>query len=241
MRVNNPLNALTHKTTIIFDLDGTLVDSAPDLANAINAMLVKLNRLPFSGKLIHEWVGNGAKILVERALSGQREIDDTLESEYCAQALSIFLAYYKQHACVQTSLYEGVTSTLDTLKNRGYQLHIVTNKPLEFVGPILESLEIAHYFEMILGADSLPKKKPHPMPLLHVCDSHSVSIENCVMVGDSQNDILAASAINMQSIAVTYGYNYGEDIADNNPSVVCDTFSQLLTCLPQIILTDKSH
>jgi phosphoglycolate phosphatase len=232
MTVNKLGAVLTEKTTIIFDLDGTLVDSAPDLSNAINAMLIALKREVFPTQIIHDWVGNGAKVLVERALSGQREISKDLDEKYCAKALTIFLDYYQQHACVHTCLYNGVASTLSTLIERGYQLHIVTNKPLIFVTPILKKLAINEYFEMILGADCLPKKKPDPMPLSHVCQTHHVNIEHCVMVGDSQNDILAANAINMDSIAVTYGYNYGEDITDNNPSVVCDEFSQLLQHLP---------
>lgn len=234
MQDANKQQILTAKTTIIFDLDGTLVDSAPDLANSVNAMLTSLNRDSFDSDTIHGWVGNGAKILVERALSGQLEIDTNLDEEYCAYALAIFLDHYQQNVCVDTQLYDGVKLTLNTLKERGYNLHIVTNKPLMFVKPILDTLDIVDCFNMVLGADSLPKKKPDPMPLAHICNEHDVSIGNCVMVGDSQNDILAANAIEMESIAVTYGYNYGKDIREHKPTVVCDQFSDLLNYLPAL-------
>lgn len=234
MKNSNTNQTLATKTTVIFDLDGTLVDSAPDLANSINAMLTTLNRTPFSSDTIHGWVGNGAKILVERALSGQLVINDDLDEDYCAKALAIFLKHYQENVCVDTQLYDGVAATLTTLKERGYQLHIVTNKPLQFVKPILDKLAIVDCFELVLGADSLPKKKPDPMPLAHVCEQGDVAIEQCVMVGDSQNDILAANALEMESIAVSYGYNYGKDIREHNPTVVCDNFSQLLNHLPSL-------
>ena len=225
---------LSSKTTIIFDLDGTLVDSVPDLASSVNAMLTTLNLKNFPIDTIRSWVGNGAKILVERALSGQREIEQALDVQYGMRALEIFLAHYRDNVCVDTCLYDDVKNTLKTLKQRGYILHIVTNKPLEFVSPILTTLEIEKSFDMILGADSLPKKKPDPLPLSHLCHAHGLTVDECLMVGDSKNDILAANAIKMQSVAVTYGYNYGENINEHKPTLVCDTFSQLLHYLPAL-------
>ncbi len=110
----------------------------------------------------------------------------------------------------------------------GYRLAIVTNKPFAFVEPILEGLKLTGLFELILGGDSLTQKKPDPMPLLHVCTTLGVAVEACVMVGDSKNDILAANACSMQSLGVTYGYNYGEDINSYNPDVVVDDFADIL-------------
>lgn len=225
---------LLKKTHLIFDLDGTLVDSVPDLATAVNRMLDSLGLAPFPVTVIRGWVGNGAKILVERALSGQRAISHELNDDYAKEALAIFMEHYRQQACVDTMLYQGVNDTLTQLQQRGYQMHIVTNKPLEFVQPIIDSLGISHYFSMILGADSLPKKKPDPLPLSHICQTKQIDIEECVMVGDSHNDILAANAIGMESIALTYGYNYGEDIRLHEPTVVCEYFHDLLASLPMI-------
>ncbi|MGB1298833.1 MAG: phosphoglycolate phosphatase [Psychrobium sp.] len=222
------------KSDILFDLDGTLVDSVPDLASAVNAMLMQLECAQFSEATIRSWVGNGAKTLVERALSGNANIAADLDNDYAANALTIFLDAYQQHACVDTVLYPNVKETLAQLKQRGYHLHIVTNKPLVFVAPILENLGIDSYFKHVLGADSLAEKKPHPMPLLHVANEQKVNVESCVMVGDSHNDVLAANAAPMDSVGLTYGYNYGEDIGLHQPTAIFDHFEQLLDILPPV-------
>ena len=219
------------KEAILFDLDGTLINSGPDLALAVNHMLKTLERDTFSEDVIHGWVGNGAKTLVDRALSGQRIIDENLDALLAAKALNIFLAFYAQNLCVATVTYPNVSSTLKALKAKGYRLAIVTNKPYDFVDPILDGLGLDGLFELILGGDSLPQKKPDPAPLLHVCRTLDVNVEQCVMVGDSKNDLLAAKASGMQSAGVTYGYNYGEDIGIHNPTVIMDDFSELLELL----------
>ena len=221
----------TKKEAILFDLDGTLINSAPDLALAVNHMLKTLDCDIFSEDIIHGWVGNGAQTLVNRALSGQSEIDENLDATFAAEALNIFLTFYAQNLCVATVAYPNVTTTLKALKDAGYRLAIVTNKPFAFVEPILEGLGLDGLFEIILGGDSLAVKKPDPTPLLHVCEKLDVSVEACVMVGDSKNDILAANACGMQSVGVTYGYNYGESIGVYNPNMIIDDFSELLEAL----------
>jgi phosphoglycolate phosphatase len=221
----------SNKKVIIFDLDGTLINSAPDLSLAVNHMLQTLNRDTFSDDIIHGWVGNGAQILVQRALSGQSEIDENLDTALSAEALNIFLTFYAKNLCISTVAYPHVPVTLKILKEKGYRLAIATNKPFAFVAPILEGLELDGLFELILGGDSLPQKKPDPAPLLHVCESLGVTVEACVMVGDSKNDILAANACGMQSVGVTYGYNYGEDIGIYDPDRVIDDFGELVGLL----------
>ncbi len=220
-----------NKKVILFDLDGTLIDSAPDLALAVNHMLNALNRDTFSQDIIRYWVGNGAQVLVKRALSGQSEIDENLDPVLFEKALDIFLSFYAQNLAVTTITYPNVPSTLKSLKSMGYRLAIVTNKPFAFVEPILEGLKLTGLFELILGGDSLDQKKPDPAPLLHVCEQLNVTVEQCVMVGDSKNDILAANTCGMQSIGVTYGYNYGEDIGVFDPDVVINNFGDLLKFL----------
>jgi len=219
------------KKVIIFDLDGTLIDSAPDLALAVNHMLTSLNHEKFDEETIDGWVGNGALTLVQRALSGSREVDSTLESEFVENALKIFLEFYAQNLSVKTRLYPNVYATLTALKSRGYRLVIVTNKPFAFIAPILTALDILDFFEYFIGGDSLSEKKPSPLPLLHVCEKLEVSIEDALMIGDSKNDILAANACDMESIGVRYGYNYGEKIEDYNPSFVVDDFKEILPLL----------
>ncbi len=221
----------SNKKVILFDLDGTLIDSAPDLAVAVNYMLEVLNKATFSQDIVRYWVGNGARVLVKRALSGQSEIDANLDPVLFEKALEIFLAFYAQNLAVTTVTYPHVPATLKALKEEGYRLAIVTNKPFDFVAPILKGLSLDGLFELHLGGDSLPQKKPDPAPLLHVCDALGVTVEQCVMVGDSKNDILAANACGMQSIGVTYGYNYGEDIGVYEPSIVIDDFSDLMVAL----------
>ena len=216
-----------HKEVILFDLDGTLIDSVPDLSLAVNHMLETLHRETFSEDTIRYWVGNGAQILVKRALSGETEIDETLDQTLFEKALEIFLTFYRQNLCIDTAAYPNVTVTLHALKEKEYRLGIVTNKPFDFVGPILEGLGFHGVFDFWLGGDSLDKKKPDPLPLVHACEKMQVSIDQCVMVGDSKNDILAANACGMQNIGVTYGYNYGEDIGIHNPTFIIDDFSEL--------------
>jgi len=219
---------LKNKKLLIFDLDGTLINSAPDLARAVNYMLEKLDRETFSEEIIHGWVGNGAVTLVKRALSGSRTVATDLDEDYIAKALKIFLDYYGENLCNATVPYPNVSTTLTKLKEN-YTLAIVTNKPFAFVSPILKGLDMDDLFALILGGDSLEKKKPDPLPLLHVCETlHISSVEDSVMIGDSKNDILAANACGMDSIGVTYGYNYGEDIAVHKPTLIIDDFSKLL-------------
>ena len=220
-----------NKKLLIFDLDGTLINSALDLAIAVNYMLETLERETFSEEIIHGWVGNGALTLVKRALSGNRTVNDSLDEVYVEKVLKVFLDYYAKNLCNATVPYPHVNSTLNKLKDTGYTLAIVTNKPFKFVAPILKGLGMDGLFELILGGDSLSEKKPHPMPLLHVCERLKISVEESVMIGDSKNDILAANACDMHSVGVTYGYNYGEDIGIHQPSMIIDDFSELLKAL----------
>ncbi len=221
----------SNKEVILFDLDGTLIDSAPDLALAVNYMLKQLNRSAFSETTIRSWVGNGAQMLVKRALSGKSTIDDTIDPLLFSEALDIFLTFYGQNLSVATAPYPHVPTTLKTLREAGYRLVIVTNKPYDFIEPILEGLQLTGLFELWLGGDSLTHRKPDPLPLLHVCEKLNASVSQCVMVGDSKNDILAANAAGMQSIGVTYGYNYGEDIGLYKPDAVFDNFADIITTL----------
>ncbi|TEW51753.1 phosphoglycolate phosphatase [Psychromonas algicola] len=222
------------KKAILFDLDGTLIDSGPDLALAINHMLTSIGRDEVSSEIIHSWVGNGASILVQRGLSGQTEIDPNLDPELLEKALAIFLEFYAENLCVGTVTYPNVRSTLKILKAKGYRLAIITNKPFDFVQPILDGLDLNGLFESILGGDSLDKRKPDPLPLHYTCEKLGVTVDECVMVGDSKNDILAAHAANMQSIGLTYGYNYGEDINEHNPDISFDDFADMIAVFSEV-------
>jgi phosphoglycolate phosphatase len=218
----------SHKELLLFDFDGTLIDSVPDLAHALNHMLKTLNRETFKEDTIRFWVGNGAHTLVKRALLGKNEIDDSLDETLFEDALKIFLDFYTENVCVYTLAYPGVVETIKTLQQKGYILAIITNKPYAFINPILEGLGMSECFTLLLGADSLAQKKPHPQPLLYACENLNIKIENAIMVGDSKNDILAAHSAKMDSIGVSYGYNYGEHIEVYKPSLVVDNFMDIL-------------
>jgi len=222
---------LTGKKAILFDLDGTLIDSVPDLALALNMMLKSLGRDTFSEETIRYWVGNGAQILVKRALLGNRNEKQNVDDALFKTALKLFLNFYGTDPGGITAIYPGVPETLEAFRKKDYKLAIVTNKPYLFVGPILKNLHLDHFFEFWVGGDSLPQKKPDPALLFHASEKMDLPVEECIMVGDSKNDILAANAAGMQSIGVTYGYNYGEDISLYGPDVIVDDFSDILSCL----------
>ncbi len=220
-----------NKKLVIFDLDGTLIDSVPDLASSVNFMLKSLGREEFSEDIIRFWVGNGAEVLVKRALSGDVKIDENIDEETLKKAMTVFLNHYNENLANKTYLYPNVKETLQELKKQNYFLTIVTNKPYKFVKPILEKLEIIDYFPYYLGADSLDEKKPSPKPLLEVCKYFGVDKNKAVMVGDSKNDILAANNAKMDSIAVKYGYNYGEDISKYKPTFEVDDIFEIIKIL----------
>lgn len=217
----------TNKELIIFDLDGTLIDSVPDLALSVNHTLKSLDMDIFSEDIIRTWVGNGASTLVKRALSGSVNISEDIDTDLFQNALDIFLKFYSNNLTVSTILYPNVKETLISLKNKNYCLAIVTNKPYEFIKPILDGLELNDIFEYCIGGDSLEEKKPSPMPLLHVCKKLNISVEKSIMIGDSKNDIIAANKADMDSIALSYGYNYDEDISIYEPNIVFDNFSNI--------------
>ena len=218
------------KELVIFDLDGTLVDSVPDLAASLNHALETAGRATFAEDTIREWVGNGAKTLVMRALT-YKEPADAKESALFEKTLADFLEHYSKNLCVKSTLYPGAVELLIELKSLGFKTAIATNKPEPFVEPLLEELKIAHLFDEIAGAETAPYKKPHPAPILHICEALKTPVEKTVMVGDSKNDILAAKSANVVSVAVKHGYNYGEDIALCGPDFIIDDLTELVDIL----------
>ena len=222
---------IKQKQVLLFDLDGTLVDSAPDIALAVNRTLTDLNKIEFDEATIRQWVGNGAKVLIERALSGSTIIDKELNTVKAKHALELFLTHYQQCLCVDSVLYPGVKGGLSILKNAGFRLAIITNKPEKLIQPILLGLGTGDMFEILIGGDTLPVKKPDPAPLFLALNQLNVKAAQCLMVGDSKNDILAAKAANIDSVGLTYGYNYGEDIAQYNPQWCFNTFPEFISAV----------
>ena len=220
------------KQLLIFDFDGTLIDSVPDLADATNAMLTTLGKTPYPLNSIRNWVGNGSRMLVERALVGKIEVlEGELAKEAVDHAEQVFFDAYKNISGSKTVAYPDVDSGLRKLQAAGYKLALVTNKPIRFVPKILQSFGWQDIFSEVLGGDSLPSKKPDPAPLLHVCEALNVTPKQAVMIGDSRNDILAGQDANMDTLALSYGYNYGQDIRELNPTKAFDDFSALVDYL----------
>jgi phosphoglycolate phosphatase len=218
---------LEHPELILLDLDGTLVDSVPDLAAAVAAMMTNLG-LPIRGEAqVREWVGNGMERLVRRALVGrlEGEPDETL----FRQAFPLFQESYQRHNGTAARLYPGVRETLERLLAEGYPLGCITNKAHQFTLPLLRALGIEPCFRIVLSGDSLPEKKPHPLPLLHAAQQLGAAPENSLMVGDSVNDVRAARAAGFRIICVSYGYNHGRDIREARPDAVIDTLPELLS------------
>ena len=224
---------LPQKNVLLFDLDGTLVDSAPDLALALNRTLRDLNKTEFDENTIRCWVGTGAKVLIERALSASSSNNEPLDTALVQDALALFIENYQQCLCRESVLYDGVQEGLFTLKKAGFRLAIITNKAENFIEPILSELGINGLFELLIGGDTLTEKKPHPAQLNYALAQLNVNAEQCVMIGDSRNDILAAKSAKIDAVGLTYGYNYGEDIANYQPQWCFDSFNDLVTALKQ--------
>ncbi len=210
---------------IMIDVDGTLVDSVPDLAYCIDEMMQKLGLQKWGETKVRHWVGNGIPKLVERALTGElegRPIKDVFDIAY-----PIFLDLYEDNTAQRSYLYDGVREGLDYLKSQGYQLGCVTNKSEQFTHPLLKVLGIFNDFKIIISGDTLAKRKPDPMPLLYCAEHFNLKPEECLMLGDSVSDVKAARAAGFDIICMSYGYNHGNDIADENPDLVIDSMSQL--------------
>jgi len=217
------------KKLLIFDFDGTLIDSVPDLADATNAMLTTLGKKTYPIETIRNWIGNGSRMLVERALVGNIEVaTGALTKEETNHAEQVFFEAYKNLSGSKTVAYPDVDEGLKKLHAAGYTLALVTNKPIRFVPKILQSFGWQDLFSEVMGGDSLPVKKPDPAPLLHVCASLNVSVAQAIMIGDSRNDILAGQNANMDTLGLSYGYNYGQDIRELNPTEAFDSFADLV-------------
>lgn len=213
---------------IAFDLDGTLLDSVPDLAVAADQAVQAVGYPGVSEAQVRDYVGNGADVLVARALSQSLTINPELSTELREQARHLFDDFYAQTGHRLSHLYANVKSTLTELKNAGFTLALVTNKPSKFVPEVLEQHGIDHFFSDVIGGDTFPNKKPDPMALNWLLEKHQLTAQQMLMVGDSKNDILAAKNAGCPSFGLTYGYNHGEPIADAGPDFVADDIAALL-------------
>ena len=214
---------------ILIDVDGTLVDSVPDLAYCVDEMMKALGREPHGEAKVRDWVGNGVERLTRRALIGQ--LDGEPSDEDFAKGYPIFLELYKDNTSKRSCLYPGVREGLDYMKSQGYLLGCVTNKDSQFTIPLLKGLGIYDEFGIVVSGDTLPVKKPDPQPLLHAAAHFGVGAEDSLMLGDSKSDVTAARNAGFQIVCMSYGYNHGEDIRNYNPDAVIDSMVELKALL----------
>ncbi|WP_375751670.1 phosphoglycolate phosphatase [Vibrio sp. HN007] len=217
---------------IAFDLDGTLLDSVPDLTVAVDQAVQELGYPAITEEQVREWVGNGADVLLGRALSRSLEVSEELDPELRKKARELFNGFYASCGHNRSPLYPTVFETLIKLHEAGYKLALVTNKPGVFVPEIMEQHKIDHLFVEVIGGEDFPRRKPDPIALNWLLEKYELSAEEMLMVGDSKNDILAAKNVKCPSFALTYGYNHGEPISDSQPDFIADELAELLNILP---------
>ncbi len=196
-------------SAILIDLDGTMLHTAPELAESANRMLRDMSRPAVSQDLLMSYIGNGIVWLVKRALTGDMhaEPDVTLVEK----AMPIFEQHYSE-VLLQSKLFDGVIEGLSAMQAAGFRLGCITNKVARYTEPLLKGIGLADYFEIVLSGDSLPEKKPHPLPLLHAAQFFGVPVEQVLLIGDSLNDTIAARAAGCPVMCVPYGYNHGEPV-----------------------------
>ena len=212
----------TLPAAILFDLDGTLVDSLPDLAWAINQLLAELGRKPATLADVRTWVGDGVSVLVERCLDATGGPTE----RPLADAVKCYLGYYRAHAAVDTRAFPGVLKTLAALRAAGHPLGVCTNKPTDLSVLLLDALGMSDFFMAVVGGDGAPERKPHPGHLLATLDAMGAGDRKALMVGDSLNDVAAAKAAGIPVVAVSFGYTR-VPVDAMGADVVIDDFADL--------------
>lgn len=193
--------------TFLFDLDGTLVDTAPDLHDALNFALSTIELGPVDIALTRHWVGHGAKKMISSALEKHTErspTNDLVETLY-----EDFLVYYRQHIADFSKPFTGVRLTVQHMSRQRFKLGVVTNKRYDLSALLLKELNLLSYFGIVVGGDTLSVAKPNPDPLLHACSVLDTQPTNAVFVGDSTTDVSCARAAGCPVVLVPYGYNQG--------------------------------
>jgi phosphoglycolate phosphatase len=205
---------------LIFDLDGTLIDSKRDLADSVNAMRVHLGEPPLADETVYSYVGNGAPVLVRRALPGRDE-------EEIQRGLEFFLAYYRDHMLDATTLYPGIREGLDALLAADVKMAVLTNKPVRFSEHLIKGLGLGGHFFRIYGGNSFEEKKPHPKGIELLMEESGIGRGNTIMVGDSYVDIMTARNAQVRACGVSWGFQ-PESFAVSPPDFVIDRMSELV-------------
>ncbi|MBX7174914.1 MAG: HAD-IA family hydrolase [Pyrinomonadaceae bacterium] len=214
-------------TCLLFDLDGTLIDSRDDLADSVNLMLSELNLANLPSKTIYNFIGEGVFNLVNRSISAslQKESDKDF-SEY---GVEIFRKFYAENCLVKTKLYEGVAETLKKLSE--FPKAVVTNKPHDFSVKILEGLGIAQHFSLVVGGDTFPERKPSPVPLLCAIEKLGFTSEESLMIGDSWVDIETGKNANVKTCGCVFGFRGRDELEKAGADYLIEKFSDLQSLL----------
>lgn len=212
---------------LLFDLDGTLVDSAADLAAGVDRMCAALGLPPRGVAAVRDWVGKGIAVLVDRALAGRME--GGAPADLHARGLALFEEFYAEESGRHGTVFPGVMATLEELTRRGAKLACVTNKPERHTRPLLDQCGLAPFFSVVIGGDTLPVRKPHPGQLLEACRRFGAAPADTLMVGDSENDLAAGRAAGCPVVLVTYGYTEGRPVASLGADRLIGDLRELLS------------
>lgn len=210
---------------VLFDLDGTLVDSVPDLVQAVNRMQAQLGLPERQERDVRHWIGHGIEPLVARALTGDMHGKPT--PDLLNRALVLFDRAYHEVNGRETRVFDGVFSGLVHIRSLGVPVGLMTNTPRAYTLPLLDETGLRPYFDTIQCGDDLPLKKPNPAPLIYAAGWFKVHPNDGLMVGDSISDLNAARAAGFSIICTRYGYNHGEDISDYHPDALVDSLESL--------------
>ena len=205
---------------LIFDLDGTLIDSKIDLVHSVNATRAHMDLAPISADLVATYVGSGAPVLVRRALGPEAGEADV------QRALRYFLDYYREHMLDNTYVYSGVREALDRLHDAGMQMAVLTNKPVRFSQALVQGLGLGSHFFRIYGGNSFEQKKPDPVGILTLLEESGAAKERTIMVGDSNVDVRTARNAQVMACGVTYGFQ-PETFEQDPPDLMVDDMQQL--------------
>lgn len=205
----------------MIDLDGTLIDTAPEIARAANTMLTSLGQQALATKQIEAYIGEGAGVLVKRCLAGEPE------TELFVEAQQLFFEHYAQIA-VESKPYAGALEAVQALQMAGYQLACVTNKSANFTLPLLEVNALLPYFDLVVSGDTLQRKKPAPDQIFYTCEKFGVPVSEALLIGDSGTDIAAARSAGCYVFTVPYGYNQGREIAASSVDAIISNLSEVL-------------
>ena len=221
---------------MIFDLDGTLIHTLPQLSRAVCRVAHEMGLAEPDGKTMSEYVGNGVAMLLGRILVGRHDVDlKEIPEDKRDQARALFNKYYAEGLSQDFELYAGVKEGLEYFHSLGIKLLLVTNKPHIFAKPLMGHAGLAPLFSVILGGEVLDKRKPDPAPLFHVLEKVGIKPEDAVMVGDSINDVKAGENAHMPTVAFTYGYNGGYDLHTScHPDYLFDSFSELTALIKRL-------